>query len=205
MKYKEKVKNKKIGLVKILLCKNKRVDEQHYLQVMWLRKCIVCENILPLNLFAKRKNRWKEIYRWDCIPCKRIRYQNHYKDKYNNDEVWRKNMLERNYKWCRENKEKVNLYSSSARHRRRWQKKLTSDYTITRKNIRNMLDNQKWLCVKCGCDIRKTYTLDHCKPLSKWWEHTIKNIQLMCRTCNCSKWSNSYRMEEWKIISIKNA
>jgi 5-methylcytosine-specific restriction endonuclease McrA len=28
------------------------------------------------------------------------------------------------------------------------------------------------------------YQIDHIIPVSKWWLHTSKNIQLLCRYCN---------------------
>jgi 5-methylcytosine-specific restriction endonuclease McrA len=33
------------------------------------------------------------------------------------------------------------------------------------------------------------YHIDHIIPLSKWWPHSIWNIQILCPFCNMSKYN----------------
>lgn len=46
---------------------------------------------------------------------------------------------------------------------------------------------QKGRCACCGADIRKTYHLDHIRPLARGGRNVDSNIQLLCPTCNQSK------------------
>jgi len=63
-----------------------------------------------------------------------------------------------------------------------------NDWSITPIAIKQMITQQKWLCNICKCDISEWFNRDHIVPLSKWWEHTIKNIQILCWYCNRKKW-----------------
>jgi len=33
------------------------------------------------------------------------------------------------------------------------------------------------------------FHIDHIKPLSKWWNNEIKNLQLLCQRCNLKKYN----------------
>jgi 5-methylcytosine-specific restriction endonuclease McrA len=50
------------------------------------------------------------------------------------------------------------------------------------------------MCNYCLKDIilREDRHLDHIFPLSKWWLHTINNLQWLCVKCNLSKFKCTY-------------
>lgn len=73
--------------------------------------------------------------------------------------------------------------------RRRKETKKTCDKTINFDNAQSILIEQNYKCNYCSKDIteHKTRHLDHIIPVSKWWLHTIKNVQWLCIKCNLSK------------------
>ena len=75
--------------------------------------------------------------------------------------------------------------------KRRAIKKSTEDGTININTTTNILNEQWWICNYCWLDImdRNIRHLDHIYPLSKWWKHSINNVQRLCSTCNLIKWS----------------
>lgn len=55
--------------------------------------------------------------------------------------------------------------------------------------------NQKQKCVECGT--RKRITVDRIIPASQGGKYELRNMQLLCYTCNCCK--------KWKYRSVKEA
>lgn len=53
-----------------------------------------------------------------------------------------------------------------------------------------------WTGVCPFCRKKGVPTLDHIIPLARGGAHSLRNIQLMCRSCNSSKGSKT--MKEWK-------
>lgn len=101
------------------------------------------------------------------------------------DKPWiREKRNEKTKEWRKNNIEKDRLKCSKRRARI---KNSYIDWSITEKAINEMYISQKWLCKICNCDISKWFERDHIIPLSKWWSHTILNIQLLCKFCNRSK------------------
>ena len=69
----------------------------------------------------------------------------------------------------------------------------TDDKTITAKTTLQLLDKQEWKCKICNCNLKECeYHLDHIIPLSKWWLHTILNVQRLCQKCNIVKQDKIY-------------
>lgn len=87
-----------------------------------------------------------------------------------------------------EGKAKVKAIS----HKRRAQKKTTSDGTVTAEYILSLLQKQNYKCAISGKDIRGNYHVDHIIPLSKGGAHTAKNIQLLAPEVNLSKADRIY-------------
>ena len=59
----------------------------------------------------------------------------------------------------------------------------------TAKEIKQLLARQKCRCVVCKKSIEDGYHEDHIVPLSRGGSNCIRNIQLLCPTCNCRKGS----------------
>jgi len=51
----------------------------------------------------------------------------------------------------------------------------------------NVYKRDNYECVYCGCDNRKTLTLDHVQPTSKGGKNTFENVVTACRKCNGEK------------------
>jgi len=137
-----------------------------------------------------------------------------YKEK--NKEYHKRNSAKRNEmtrKWrsenkdnCKErrrkNKHKIKIREHNTKLKRSNRIRSSSDWTVTYESVSDLMVSQKWLCVECLCDITDSYTIDHCKSLFDWWEHSISNIQLMCIDCNCKKNKKSYRIVNWEKIYL---
>jgi hypothetical protein len=135
--------------------------------------CTRCWLEKPIKDFHKS---WWWRRHTKCKPCK-ILYYTENKEEYNNKRMeYRKT-------------EKWRLVKLNERHRRRQMIKTTNDWSVTQYSLDDMLDSQKWLCNICWCNIqnREDRHLDHIYPLSKWWLHTISNLQWLCVKCNLSK------------------
>jgi 5-methylcytosine-specific restriction endonuclease McrA len=63
----------------------------------------------------------------------------------------------------------------------------SSDWTINLNSINKIIEEQSWLCKNCWIDIKNNYHIDHIYPISKWWLHSIDNIQILCPSCNMKK------------------
>lgn len=51
----------------------------------------------------------------------------------------------------------------------------------------NVYKRDNYECVYCGCDNRKTLTLDHVHPTSKGGQNSFENVVTACRKCNGEK------------------
>ncbi len=141
-----------------------------------LKVCLKCWLEKLLFHFRKRTDNWK--YRNECKDCL-SKIWKEYKRK-NLDKIKIKNA---NYKKT----ERWRLSSVAYRWKRRIKIKESSDWSVTKESIKLLLESQWWKCKNCNSD-RKLH-LDHIYPLSKWWTHTINNVQWLCQTCNLTKWA----------------
>lgn len=57
----------------------------------------------------------------------------------------------------------------------------------TQAQIDAMYANQKGRCAYCHAKLNGKYHVDHIQALSKGGSNDIRNIQLLCQFCNCSK------------------
>jgi len=51
----------------------------------------------------------------------------------------------------------------------------------------NVFKRDNFECVYCGCDNKKTLTLDHVHPTSKGGQNTFENVVTACKKCNSEK------------------
>lgn len=80
---------------------------------------------------------------------------------------------------------------ASARQRDKYfsRRLATDDGTITSESVIALLKAQDFKCAICGVYLTKDRhkQLDHIHPISKNGEHTLANVQWLCRTCNLKK------------------
>lgn len=135
-------------------------------------KCKSCTKKYNTNYYSENKDWIDDINKIYYENNKeRLNYLNKLnKRKLYKTEEWREKMLLRNQKY-------------------RALKKSTDDWTINFSSTREVLDKQGWVCNYCLVDImeRSARHLDHIYPLSKWWVHSIYNIQWLCPHCNLTK------------------
>lgn len=91
--------------------------------------------------------------------------------------------LEENREWKKRNADKVRTYNRN----RKSLVRATGSFTFS--EIELILQEQGNKCPGCFKTFSDDlpFTLDHFVPLSRGGSNTASNIQLMCRTCNCSK------------------
>jgi|SRR5579859_1848648 len=107
--------------------------------------------------------------------------------------------------WRDKNREKVNQYGCEwakahpeeharrARLRRARVRGAEGDHTV--EEISALAVRQKFKCVNCKCSIKEMYEVDHITALSRGGSNSIRNIQLLCVSCNRRK--NAKDPIEW--------
>lgn len=88
--------------------------------------------------------------------------------------------------WERANPEKVRE-SNANRSANRRARKRDAEGSHTAEEVKRLLARQKYLCVACRKSIDAGYHRDHIIPLAKGGSNFIRNIQLLCPTCNRKK------------------
>lgn len=80
---------------------------------------------------------------------------------------------------------KPDVYRAHAENRRA--RKLAAGGHYTAAQIAALADQQRHRCANCGKSIRKGYEVDHIVPLTRGGTNDIRNIQLLCQSCNRRK------------------
>lgn len=153
---------------------------QNLIIINMYKICSKCKLLKEISEYCKDKN-WLNWVRSVCKECGSKWNKDRYKNK--KDEI-RKIQIEYYYS--------SNIPKELGRLKRAKRRALinnTSDDTINIISTNNLLHLQNYKCNYCKIDIidRKTRHLDHIIPLSKWWIHTINNIQWLCCKCNLEK------------------
>ena len=146
------------------------------------KTCTKCLLELDISKFSKWRSRCKK-----CSAEDKADYLSRNPTKTREYYIRNQNKL---LEYSREYKksDKYKLYKKNDKHKRR-QLEQYSDNSVTQESLDDMLLNQNSLCNVCKCNIesRSSRHLDHIYPISRWWLHTISNLQWLCITCNLSK------------------
>ena len=115
----------------------------------------------------------------ECTHCKKMlprgRFQRRSGRAQDGSVVWKS--------WCRECEAP---FRAARSHRR--QDRMVGRGSFTARDVVNLYQAQRGLCVLCGVDLRMTrYHVDHIKPIAKGGRNTKENLQLLCPRCNLKK------------------
>ena len=143
-------------------------------KICW--KCGILKNISEYY----QDKKWLNWLRSVCKSCWTIYNKNRYENK--------KNEIRQKQKEYDKTESRREIYRL-ARSKRRASIKNTSDNTIILTNTKKLLKIQNYKCNYCWKDISEHTSrhLDHITPLSKWWIHSINNVQWLCCKCNLKK------------------
>lgn len=86
--------------------------------------------------------------------------------------------------WRVENIDKVREHNRNVKARRKG-----ADGSHTAKDIRDLLESQKFKCAECGVSVKKQKNrhIDHIMPLSRGGTNWAWNLQILCPQCNMAK------------------
>lgn len=176
-----------------------------------MKTCSKCKEDKPYSEYYKNKN-CKDGYRGVCKSCcyevqKEYRKNNQDKVRAYDTEYRLKNKerLSEYYKtWYDQNIEHLSEYWKDYRsknvkriqdHKKRYKHRKRANAEYWPNNgwlwLLNFYPNE---CMKCGS--KDGLQLDHVVPISLGGEHSLRNAQILCGTCNSSKGnrnSNDYR------------
>jgi hypothetical protein len=162
--------------------------------------CARCKSYRPKEEFyTDNSGRNPSGYVAWCKPCDNARHKSdsHYvrNRKWYNENIKsnpEKLLLERTRKlevWRRyKDTPKWRLSKAKKEHLRR-ERVRNSEKTLTESDIEFLINFQNNRCASCGREFTESlgYQLDHILPVSKGGGFTLQNVQLLCKTCNCSK------------------
>lgn len=69
------------------------------------------------------------------------------------------------------------------------------DDSVNTDTLNDLIIKQNFRCNGCGWEAPK-FQMDHIIPIARGGKHTIRNIQLLCKRCNCKK-NDSL---DWKYV-----
>lgn len=162
-----------------------------------MKICTMCKKELPYSSFHKDVSR-KSWYRNKCRRCcnasDRKRYEKTHENYMPRWERANYELQKNDVMYHKIHKERFKIYIEQRRElhnaqdsKRRCIIRKSYDWTITQKSLIKLLEHQKYKCNICKISIKHKKHLDHIMPLSKWWKHTIFNIQYLCPQCNLKK------------------
>ncbi len=149
-------------------------------------KCSKCKTWKPLDQFVRSSRRRADgsIYKLPHSHCKQC------------NAAWfearrgepRKRPYREHYKLSPEAKKRRILEANQVnKHNRRAAGRMPKKAVI-----KQMLLDQKCLCVYCGQDISDGYHIDHKTPVSRGGTNAADNLHLTCARCNISKGSMTH-------------
>lgn len=123
---------------------------------------------------------------------KKIRLSNRKRNKEKIDEITKISKLKKPLKY--------KLLSKMGKAKRR---SYGNEFNIKESDLLKKYNFQDGACVYCGSDLGINFHLDHIQPISRNGDNSLKNLQLLCPTCNLSK-NNKTDEEYRKYISFMN-
>ena len=99
--------------------------------------------------------------------------------------------------WNQANRERFTLHVANAHIKRRIAKDANS-YKILDKEYKRLYNSP---CAFCGA--REKITMDHIIPISRSGNHSIGNLQPLCRSCNSSKKSRLVSEYKYYLSKLK--
>lgn len=150
-----------------------------------IKKCTRC-NIEKINNNFRKDIKWKLWTRSICKECE----SEYLSNRYNNNKKYIL-LQQKEYYNTSENRRYTKKLD---RAKRRAVINSMSDNSITIIFLKNLLEKQNNKCNYCWKNISEHTSrhLDHIIPLSKWWIHSISNVQWLCCRCNLKKWSKIF-------------
>lgn len=153
-----------------------------------MKTCVKCNREKELTEFYKQRSS-KNGFQSSCISCTKISQAIYHKKWY---QEHKESKLSSNAAWFAANPDKFNEYQRTyfqsnqdkwklKGHRRRALKLHGGVYSVTVKEITNMM---KRPCFYCG---EESKHIDHIIPLSRGGRHSIGNLIQACASCNLSK------------------
>lgn len=156
--------------------------------------CKLCNNSFIKNHFNQKL--CSELCKTNSRKISQARYKKTESGK-QTEKRWRKNPI----------KKKIDKkYYTSEKGRKKAVERqirlLKQEYYINLKRMRQNAPYRKLKkqliekykkCVKCKSE--KNLTIDHIKPMRLGGKHEIKNIQILCNSCNASKGQKEIRYE----------
>jgi 5-methylcytosine-specific restriction endonuclease McrA len=85
-------------------------------------------------------------------------------------------------RWREKNMETVRAHSAKRRARKR-----SAEGAYTATDVRDLLRLQDGRCAYCRRNVRRSYHVDHIKPLVAGGGNDRKNLQIVCPSCNSKK------------------
>jgi 5-methylcytosine-specific restriction endonuclease McrA len=150
------------------------------------KECACCEKILPFSEFRVIHQRGKEKLFSYCHACFKIKTKTYYKNDLES-KAKRAEYERARYRLLKEkDPEGMRLKFLTIAHRRRMRHRLTgSKHTVEASVYRKVFERDGYKCLKCGTMER--LELDHIVPITKGGASVLDNLQVLCRSCNASK------------------
>lgn len=151
-----------------------------------LRRCTKCGETKPLSEFNKMSS-YKDGLNYHCRQCAHIMRANRLDRAREQSRTWKKNHKAEDRELQRKWRQTPNgkRYDLHHHYLRRAQKK---GGDVTTAQLLELSERQTH-CAYCKRKFtsRLRPTIDHVIPVSKGGLHTISNLVLACKPCNCQK------------------
>lgn len=170
-------------------CKHGHISEQYTRS----GNCVACAILLSEKQSKDNPEKCKE-YR-EKGKDKKNEYMREYSKKnaekikqykLDNKEKINKQKVEYNREWRKRNREKFLAHARNYVRNRRARRE-SAEGSHTSNDVLLLLERQKHKCANCLKSVKKSYHVDHIKPLFLGGSNDKFNLQILCPTCNLKK------------------